>query len=218
LTDKVKKTLVLMDVDTQEDFMLAHGAFGKIRGISNVARIIPNLKRIFNYAADQRITTILATDAHVPDDPEFSTYGFPAHCVVGTTGYLRIPETDVAPTLVVANKPDAFAAPFPAADRLVVMVHKQHFAVGTNPNFPAVVEALGPCHVVATGVATQGCVKQSIQSLLDLGVSVSIVVDAVGPDIHDETGRQAIEDMKSRGVIAVTTDEFCSGAVEQQLI
>jgi nicotinamidase-related amidase len=211
------KRLVLMDVDTQEDFMLPHGAFGKLGRIANVGRIIPNLKRVFDYAAENKITTLLATDAHVPDDPEFSTYDFPAHCVLGTQGHLRIPETDVAPTLIVPNKADSFIAPIPSSERPIIMVHKQHFAVGTNPNFAAVVQALGPCHVFATGVATQGCVRKSVQSLLDLGVSVSIVVDAVGPDIYEETGRAAIEEMKSLGVTAFTTAEVCAGALQQHL-
>jgi nicotinamidase-related amidase len=206
-----------MDVDTQEDFMLPHGAFGKLGRIANVGRIIPNLKRVFDYAAERNITTLLATDAHVPGDPEFSTYGFPAHCVLGTQGHLRIPETDVQPTLVVPNKADSFNTPLPDSQRPVIMIHKQHFAVGTNPNFRAVVNALGPCHVFATGVATQGCVRQSVQSLLDLGVPVSIVVDAVGPDIYEETGRLAIEEMKSLGVSSFTTEEICSGMLEQRL-
>jgi nicotinamidase-related amidase len=217
MVTETAKNLVLMDVDTQEDFMLPHGAFGKLGRIANVGRIIPNLKRVFDYAAARKITTLLATDAHVPDDPEFSTYGFPAHCVLGTQGHLRIPETDVAPTLVVPNAPDAFLPPIPDSERPVIMVHKQHFAVGTNPNFAAVVRALGPCHVFATGVATQGCVRKSIDSLLSLGVSVSIVVDAVGPDIHEETGRAAIEEMKTQGVTAYTAEEVCSGVLEQHL-
>lgn len=204
-----------MDVDTQEDFMLPHGAFGQMTSRANVGRIIPNLKRIFDYAADRNLTTLLATDAHVPDDPEFSKYGFPAHCVLGTQGHQRIPETDLAPTLVVPNQPNAFTSGLPESKRLVISVHKQHFAVGTNPNFPALISALGPCHVIATGVATQGCVRQSVQSLLDLGVPVSIVVDAVGPDIHEETGRLAIEEMKSLGVTAFTTEEICFGALEK---
>lgn len=197
--------------------MLPHGAFGRLGRIANVGRIVANLKRIFDYAADRKITTLLATDAHVTDDPEFSTYGFPEHCVVGTQGHLRIPETDVVPTLIVPNRPDFFIPPIPSSERSVIMVHKQHFAVGTNPNFAAVMEALGPCHVFATGVATQGCVRQSIQSLLDLGVPVSIVVDAVGPDIYEETGRLAIEEMKTLGVTAVTTDEVCAGVLETHL-
>jgi nicotinamidase-related amidase len=207
-----------MDVDTQEDFMLPHGAFGRLGRIANVGRIIVNLKRVFDYAADRKLTTLLATDAHVPDDPEFSTYGFPAHCVLGTEGYRRIPETDVAPTLVVPNKPDSFSPPIPESERPVIMVHKQHFAVGTNPNFASLIESLGPCHVFATGVATQGCVRQSVQSLLDLGVPVSIVVDAVGPDIYEETGRIAIEEMEKLGVTAFTTDQICSGVLESQVI
>jgi nicotinamidase/pyrazinamidase len=203
-----------MDVDTQEDFMLPGGALARM---PNVARIIPNLKRIFDYAKERRITILLATDAHVPDDPEFSKYNFPAHCVVGTTGQLRIPETDLPPTLVIPNRPDSFLAPLPEVDHLVVMVEKQHFSVGTNPNFSALIAALGPCHIVATGVASGGCVKQSILSLLELGASVSIVVDAVGPDIHEEMGRAAIEELGSLGVRAVTTEDVCSGALEDQL-
>jgi nicotinamidase-related amidase len=206
--------LVLMDVDTQEDFMLPGGALARM---PNVARIIPNLKRIFDYATERRLTILLATDAHVPDDPEFSTYGFPPHCVIGTTGQQRIPETNLTPTLVVPNQPDSFSAPLPQAEPLVVMVEKQHFSVGTNPNFPALLAALGPCHIVATGVASGGCVKQSILSLLQLGASVSIVVDAVGPDIHEEMGRAAIDELTELGVRPVTTEDVCSGALEDQL-
>jgi nicotinamidase-related amidase len=206
--------LVLMDVDTQGDFMLPGGALARI---PNVARIIPNLKRIFDYAKERQLTTLLATDAHVPDDPEFSTYNFPPHCVLGTTGQLRIPETDLTPTLVVPNRPDSFLLPLPVVEHLVVMVEKQHFSVGTNPNFGALLRALGPCHIVATGVASGGCVKQSILSLLELGASVSIVVDAVGPDIQEEMGRAAIDELGRLGVRAVTTEDVCSGALEDQL-
>jgi nicotinamidase-related amidase len=214
MNDIATRRLVLMDVDTQGDFMLPGGALARI---PNVARIIPNLKRIFDYAKEHSLTTVLATDAHVVDDPEFSKFNFPAHCVVGTPGHQRIPETDLVPTLVVPNRPDSFSAPLPDVERLVVMVEKQHFAVGTNPNFAALVAALGPCHFVATGVATQGCVKQSILSLLELGAPVSIVVDAVGPDIQEETGRAAIEELTGLGVTAVTTEDVCSGALEGQL-
>jgi len=213
-----ERKLILMDVDTQEDFMLPHGAFGQMTSRANVGRIIPNLKRVFDYAAERKMTTILATDAHVPDDPEFSTYGFPAHCVIGTSGHLRIPETDIAPTLTIENRVGDFDGHLPQTDRLVVMVHKQHFAVGTNPNFASLIEALGPCHVLATGVATQGCVKQSVQSLLALGVPVTVVVDAVGPDIQEETGREAIEEMKAAGVSTVTTDELCAGVLESAIV
>jgi nicotinamidase-related amidase len=210
------KQLVLMDVDTQHDFVSPDGAFGPMIVEWGVGRIVPNLARLFAYAADRRLTTILPTDAHVPHDPEFVD-GMPWHCVVGTPGHERIAETDLTPTLVIENRPDAFTAPLPMADRLVVKVHKQHFAVGTNPNFAALMAAIGPCHVMATGVATQGCVKASIQSLLDLGITASIVVDAVGPDIFTDEGRIAIEELQALGVNAVTTAEVCDGALESLL-
>jgi nicotinamidase-related amidase len=206
------KKLVLMDVDTQEDFVSSEGAFGAQITLWNIARIVPNLARIFDYAAAQNMTTLLPTDAHVHDDPEF-TDGVPAHCVVGTSGHNRIPQTDLEPTLVIENRPGSFSGALPEVDRLVVKVLKQHFAVGTNPNFAALIEAIGPCHVLATGVATQEGVKASIQSLLDLGVSVSVVVDAVGPDIYEEPGRLAIEELVGLGVATITTDEVCAGGL-----
>ena len=75
--------------------------------------------------------------------------------MVGSAGQQRIPETDIEPTITIENRAGAFDGRLPAVGRLVVKVNKQHFAVGTNPNFAALVEALGPCHVFATGVATR---------------------------------------------------------------
>lgn len=211
-----RTNVVWMDVDTQYDFVSTTGAFGPTVAEWGVPRIVANLARLARFAAENRLTTVLASDAHVPDDPEFED-PIPPHCVVGTPGHQRIPETDLDPTIVIENRPDDLKLPLPEVDRLVVKVHKQHFAVGTNPNFASLVAALAPSHVFATGVATQGCVSASIQSLLDLGVEVSVVVDAVGPDILTEPGREAIERLNALGVRAVSTEDVCSGALTRLL-
>src|ERR1700761_5876355 len=68
----IEKQLVWMDVDTQFDFVSTDGAFGEHAAAWHIERIVPNLRQLANYAAAQRITTLLPTDAHVPHDPEFS--------------------------------------------------------------------------------------------------------------------------------------------------
>jgi nicotinamidase-related amidase len=204
--------LVWMDVDTQVDFISTSGAFGQQIAQWNVPRIVPNLARLARYAEEQKLTTILATDAHVPGDPEFSG-PVPPHCVVGTPGHRRVPETDLSPTIVIENRAHDLVLPLPDTERLVVKVHKQHFAVGSNPNFSPLMKELAPHHVFTSGVATQGCVMASIKSLLELGIPVSVVVDAVGPDIYEEPGRLAIKELTSLGVTALTTDEVCAGTL-----
>jgi nicotinamidase-related amidase len=205
-----------MDVDTQFDFVSTEGAFGEHVASWHIERIVPKLQQIARYTAERNITTILPTDAHVPHDPEFAD-DIPEHCVIGSVGQRRIPETDIEPTITIENRAGAFDGHLPPTDRLVVKVNKQHFAVGTNPNFAALVEALGPCHVFATGVATQGCVAASIGSLIELGVPVTVVVDAVGPDIYEDAGRAAIEQLEALGVLTVTTDQLCEGALERHI-
>lgn len=201
-----------MDVDTQIDFISPSGAFGQQIARWNVPRIVPNLAQLARYAEEQKLATILATDAHVPGDPEFSG-PVPPHCVVGTPGHQRVPETDLSPTVVIENRAHDLVLPLPDTERLIVKVHKQHFAVDTNPNFSPLIKELAPYHVFTSGVATQGCVTASIKSLLELGIPVSVVVDAVGPDIYEEPGRLAIEELTLLGAKALSTGEVCAGAL-----
>ena len=89
------------------------------------------------------------------------------------------------------------------------VIEKQDYSVTGNANFDAILAALGPCHFVAFGVATEYCVHGSVLSLRKLQIPVDLVVDAIKP-ITEEGGREAVTEMVAAGTRLVTTDEVCA--------
>jgi nicotinamidase/pyrazinamidase len=160
------------------------------------------------WARDHRIPIVSSADTHAPDDPEFAQW--PPHCVAGTLGQRRIPETFVPDAVVVESRPGAFQAPQEWGGQLIV--EKSVYDVSTNVNFDAILASLGQRRFVVFGVATEYCVLWAVRALRKRNLPVALVVDAIRP-ITEEGGRKAIEEMVAAGAELVTTAEVCSPAL-----
>ena len=198
--------LVFLDIDTQIDFMLPGGKLY----LEESRHIFGNLHRLLEYALLNRILILQTADTHTENDPEFETFGFPAHCVAGSAGWKRVPETTLVPDLVITNSDAAWRPPL--GQERVVLIEKPSFSIASNPNALGLIESLRPCHFVAFGVATEGCVRQSILSLRSMQFEVSVVIDAVAHG-RIKSGEQALEEFTSLGVRPLITDDICSGAL-----
>jgi len=194
---------VFLDVDTQVDFMLPTGSLY----VPGAETIIPNLKKLMDYAREQGIPVLSSADAHAPDDPSFAEW--PPHCVVGTPGQRRIVETQWPNARVIPNRAGAFVPTSGIAGQTIV--EKQAYDMTTNLNFEAILEAVGTRRFVAFGVATDYCVRVSVLSLRRRGKPVDVVVDAIRA-ISDEGGKKAVEEMVSAGARLVTTEEVAAPA------
>lgn len=117
--------LVFLDVDTQVDFMLPSGSLY----VPGAEQIVPNLRTLMACAQERGIPIISSADAHSPDDPSFSEW--PLHCVVGTPGQRRIPETELSSAVAVPNRPKAFHPGKHLAGQLIV--EKQEYDVRRTP-------------------------------------------------------------------------------------
>jgi nicotinamidase/pyrazinamidase len=201
-----RRRLAFLDIDTQIDFMLPDGKLY----IDESHHIFGNLRRLLEYALMNQILILQTSDTHSEDDPEFQTYGFPPHCVAGTPGWRRIPETDLVPDRVISQTGEAPLPPL--NDERVILIEKPSFSIASNENALRFLEALYPCHFIAFGVATEGCVRKSILSLRELGFEVSVVIDAVAA-ARMKAGEQALEEFASLGVRPLVTDEICTGGV-----
>jgi nicotinamidase/pyrazinamidase len=190
--------LVFLDVDTQVDFMLPNGKLY----VPHAEEIIPKLAELMSWARARGIPVISSADAHAPDDPEFARW--PPHCVVGTPGQRRIPETLFPDAVVVENRPGAFQALQEWVGQIIV--EKTMYDFMTNVNSEAILAALGRPRFVAFGVATEYCVLSAVLALRKRDLPVALVLDAV-KSISEEGGRKAIEQMVAAGAQLVTTAE-----------
>ena len=196
----MKAEMIFVDVDTQVDFMLPTGKLY----VTGAEQLIPNLAKLMTWAREHNIPVLSTADAHTPDDPEFAQW--PPHCVVGTPGQRRIPETQFPDAVIVPNRPDAFVpgATWPSQ----IIIEKPDYFSTTNPNFETILKALGPRRFVVFGVATEYCVQADALALRQRGLTVDLVTDAIKP-ITEKGGRKAIEAMVAAGVRLVTIADVC---------
>lgn len=196
--------LIFLDIDTQVDFMLPTGSLY----VPGAVEIIPNLKKLIAYARARGIPVLSSADAHPPDDPSFAEW--PPHCVIGTPGQRRIPETQWASPTVIPNRPGAFQPP--AAWTGQTIIEKTEYDVSTNPNFGAVLSSLaaslGAPRFVVFGVATEYCVRGAALALGRRKLAVDLVTDAIRA-ITPEGERQALDEMLAAGVRLVRTGDVC---------
>lgn len=204
-------TRVFWDVDTQVDFIRPDGKLH----VSGAETIVGNLAALTNHAHANGIRIVGSSDSHAPTDDELSDTPdfvdtYPPHCLAGTPGQKRIPETALRDTLVV-EPDDATAkilARLPAHDG-DILFHKRYFDVFTNPNVGPVVDALAIDEVVLYGVALDVCNRYAVEGLLERypGLPITVVTDAVRAINEDRRG-ELLGDWQRRGVRLARTVEI----------
>jgi len=210
--------VIFWDVDTQYDFMKADGKLY----VPQAEHIIPNLKQLSDYAHGHGLRIVASADDHVVTDAEISEQPdwkttFPAHCLRGTPGQKKIPETALRDPLVIEPAPgDAQAL----GDRLRghrgdILLHKHRFDVFTNENVTTVLNLLDPEDIVLYGVATDVCDKAAVEGLLERRphTRLFVVTDAIR-GIDRDASEQLLREWGDEGVRLIRTKEI----VEEGLV
>jgi nicotinamidase/pyrazinamidase len=205
------------DVDTQYDFMRQDGCLY----VPDSESIIPTLRRLTDYAHAHGTPIVASADDHeaghreLSPDPDYLTT-FPPHCMRGTPGQEKIPETALRNPLVIQPEPEdpvALHARIAAHDGDFLLL-KHWFDVFTNANVGTLLEALQPVHIVLYGVALDVCDRYAIEGLLQHqpGSTLWFVTDAARA-IRPEMVAPLLEEWKERGVRMVTADDVLSGSM-----
>jgi nicotinamidase/pyrazinamidase len=167
--------VILWDVDTQVDFMLPSGKL-YVPGAEETA---PAMARLVAAARAAGIVHVASaddhelTDAEISETPDYVTT-YPPHCLRGTHGAWKIPETDQEDPVPITLEllPDHYLA-----GREFLLL-KKSFDVFTNPNTDRLLDRLDPDEIVVFGVATDVCDDAAIRAFLERGRKVIFVEDA----------------------------------------
>jgi nicotinamidase/pyrazinamidase len=199
---------ILWDVDTQVDFMLPHGKL-YVPGAEETAAA---MARLVAAAREAGIVHVASADDHELTDPEISSdpdwrNTYPPHCLRGTHGATRIPETeqeDPLPLGLIPYPPGL--VPGLVEGRREILLLKKNFDVFTNPNTDALLEALDPEEIVVFGVATDVCDDAAIRGFLQRGRRVRFVEDAAR-GLDEERVSACTAAWREGGVEFTTADE-----------
>jgi len=190
---------IFWDVDTQVDFIHPGGKLY----VPGAEKILPRLERLTDYARRNGILIVASADAHQEGDEEFAQY--PPHCLAGTPGQKKVPETLLEKPTVIPNRPVPLPANPVAAGQ--VILEKQKFDVFSNPNTEALLAQLGgDVEIILYGVVTEICVAAAARGLLARGFRLRLVRDAV-QHLDETRARALFEEVERGGGRLVTTDE-----------
>lgn len=203
--------IIFWDVDTQYDFMHDDGKLY----VPEAQEIIPTLKALNECAHSHGIRIVASADDHVlqheeiSDHPDFNRT-YPPHCMRGTPGQRKIPETALIDPLVIEPVPQdpEILKERVRAHEGDILFHKHWFDVFTNPNVEPALEVLDPAEVIVYGVALDVCNRYAIDGLLARRpqIRIALVTDATKP-IVAKRATDLLNGWARRGVKLMTADE-----------
>ena len=188
---------VFVDIDTQRDFLDPDGTLF----IPGSGAILANLAKLTSAARDRGIPVLATACAHTLDEPDPEP--FPPHCLVGTEGQGRIPQTEWPGGRTLKVGETLGDAPRPAH----LTIEKSRYDVFSRPDAGATFAryAEGGATFVAYGVATDYCVRAVVLGLRRLGHPVAVVADAVWAIDQGDEPRQ-FADFASAGAVLTLAD------------
>jgi nicotinamidase/pyrazinamidase len=195
--------VILWDVDTQVDFMLPDGKLY----VPHAEETVPAMARLVEAARAAGIVHVASADDHeltdeeISEEPDYRTT-YPPHCLRGTRGARKIPETEQRDPVPVtfARLPERY---FDGREFLLL---KKSFDVFTNPNTERLLEWLDPDEIVVFGVATDVCDDAAIRAFLARGRKVRFVEDAAR-GLDEDRVASSLAAWREGGVGFTTADQ-----------
>lgn len=205
---------IFIDVDTQEDFCNPSGSL-YVKGTP-----LATIKKIVNFALENKIPILGSVDSHFWDAWEFASNSnlgpngikpnFPDHCIKGTFGWLKIPETLPPRSKFIPQNSIILES---LVDELIsnqtqgIYFEKEVYSLFANPSADIFFEKLyqkinttkREVECLIFGVATDYCVKEAALGLISRGVKTTVITDGIA-GITPEGTEEALKEMNEAGV------------------
>jgi len=191
---------VLLDLNTQCDYLLPKGAVPA----SNRAEIIPNIRRLFEWARQFSVPVISSLDAHRNDEP---TNGLPKHCIDRTPGQRKLPFT-LLPRRILLDGDNTLDLPPDVLSRYrqVIFAKRTRDLLG-NPKADRLLTEITVTHQIVFGVMSEHCIKATVLALLTRQRNVVVIKDACG-HLNAPDGDLAMRQMEAKGAFLMTTEQI----------
>ncbi|MBI2649681.1 cysteine hydrolase [Candidatus Woesearchaeota archaeon] len=195
------KNIIFFDVDTQYDFMRKDGRLY----VPDAEKIIPNLKKITQFAKKRNVSVIASADNHNMGDWEIASKTFPPHCMQGAKGQKKIPETRLSNAAIVANRKLRNKKIKQLKQKNRLLIEKQKYDAFSNPNLSSILKGAKKAYVY--GVATDYCVKAAVLGLRRMGIETYVIKDAIKP-VFRKNEKKDLKLFRKKGAKFLTASQL----------
>jgi len=196
---RARRRQILVDIDTQKDFLLAGGK----ACIGNHRRVLAHIRRVMAWARFKNIPIISTAEVHSNHNSE-SKVGY---CLDGTDGQKKIRYT-------LFNNRLSFPAdgctdlPRDMLRRYrQVILHKRCVDPFDEPRIDRLLSEVRANEFILIGTSLEGAIVATALGLLQRGKKVTIVIDAVGSHNKREA-KLALRKMETKGAKLIETKKL----------
>jgi nicotinamidase-related amidase len=206
---RARRRQVLVDINTQRDFMLADGG----ACIRNHRRVLAHIRRMMAWARRRDVPIISTCEVYAANNGH---NGDPKYCIDGTLGQRKIAYT-LVPNRITFPADGSTDLPRDMLRRYQqVVLHKRCMDPFDEPRIDRLLSELCAAEFILIGACAEGAVKATALGLLQRDKRVAVVVDAVG--YHDSReARMAFRKMEAKGARLVETRRLAGSSHLRQV-
>ncbi len=187
---RARRKQILVDIDTQKDFLLAGGK----ACIGNHRRVLTHIRRVMAWARCRNVPIISTVEIH----PNHNGEDKDRYCLDGTDGQKKIRYTLLKNRL---SFPADGCTDLPR-DMLrrykQVILHKRCVDPFDEPRIDRLLSEVRANEFILVGTSLEGAVEATALGLLQRGKKVTVIIDAVGSHNKREA-KLALRKMETKG-------------------
>ncbi len=192
-----RRKQILVDIDTQKDFLLAGGK----ACIRNHRRVLAHIRRVVAWARCQHIPIISTAEVYPNNNNDDDAVG---HCIDGTDGQKKIRYTLLKDRVSFAADGNTDLPRDMLRRYRQVILHKRCVDPFDEPRIDRLLSEVRATEFILVGTSLEGAVKMTALGLLQRGKKVTVVVDAVGT--HDKKeAKLTLRKMETKGAKLIET-------------
>ena len=193
---KSRRKQILVDIDTQKDFLLARGK----ACIRNHRRVLAHIRRVIAWARSQQVPIISTAEVY-PNNNGENTIGY---CIDGTDGQKKVRYTLLSDRVSLAADGNTDLPRDMLRQHRQIILHKRCVDPFDEPRIDRLLSELRASEFILVGASLEGAVKMTALGLLQRGKKVTVVIDAVGTHNNREA-KLALRKMETKGARLIDT-------------
>ena len=193
---KSRRKQILIDIDTQKDFLLAQGK----ACIRNHRRVLAHIRRVMAWARSQHIPIISTAEVY-PNNNGDNTIGY---CIDGTDGQKKVRYTLLRDRVSLAADGNTDLPRDMLRQHRQIILHKRCVDPFDEPRIDRLLSEVRASEFILVGASLEGAVKMTALGLLQRGKKVTVIIDAVGTHNNREA-KLALRKMETKGARLIDT-------------
>ena len=196
---KSRRKQILIDIDTQKDFLLAQGK----ACIRNHRRVLAHIRRMMAWARSQHVPIISTAEVY-PDNNGESAVDY---CIDGTDGQKKIRYTLLNDRVCFAADGNTDLPRDMLRRHRQIILHKRCVDPFDEPRIDRLLSEVRASELILVGTCLEGAVKMTALGLLQRGKKVTVIIDAVGTH-NNKDAKLALRKMETKGAKLVETKKI----------